>query len=298
MPRRGKKITDGSSLDPLGAVIIGAAVFIALLPLYWLISTSFKPMVEWLASPPVWLTTNPTLDNFIILFWPESIGTAAYGGFVGQGLEKGSKVIMDSAITAGTGTLLSIVVGMLAAFAISRHRIGGNFMAFFILSARMFPPVVVVIPMVILYATIGLYDTYLGLIMLYATFTLPYSVWMIKSFIDDIPVELEESAMIDGLSKLEANFRVTFPLIRGGIVATALFVLILNWSEFLFALTLTHRNVITIPVQTAKYVAATGGTLYGVQAALGLVSIIPLIVFGYIIQRHLITGLTFGAVKR
>lgn len=207
------------------------------------------------------------------------------------------KPFIDSAITAGLGTVLAIGVGVTAALALSRLKFGGSFLPMFILSARMFPPVVVVIPLLILYAFLGLIDTYLGLILAYGTFTSPYSVWMIRSFIEDVPRELEDAAMVDGLSRLGTYFKVTVPLIKGGIAATALFLLILNWSEFLFALTLTHGEVTTIPVAVARAATSTGRVL-GVQSALGVTAIIPILVFSYVIQRYLVRGLTFGAVKR
>lgn len=127
---------------------------------------------------------------------------------------------------------------------------------------------------------------------------LPFSTWMLKSFVDDVPREIEEAAMIDGRSRLVAHLTVTIPLVRGGLLATMLFIFILNWSEFLLALVLSYSNIITIPVQLAKYVTATAGTLYGVQAALAALAMFPLIIIGFVIQRHLARGMTFGAIKR
>jgi multiple sugar transport system permease protein len=121
---------------------------------------------------------------------------------------------------------------------------------------------------------------------------------MLKSFVEDIPREIEEAAMVDGKSRLWAHLTVTVPLIRGGLFSTTLFVLILNWSEFLFALVLSYTSIETIPVRLAKYVTATAGTLYGVQAALAVLAMLPLVVAGFLIQKHLARGMTFGAVKR
>jgi multiple sugar transport system permease protein len=161
----------------------------------------------------------------------------------------------------------------------------------------MAPPIVMIIPMIVLYSTLNLIDTYQGLILAYAIFTTPYSTWMIKSFLDEVPRELEEVGLVEGLTPLETHFKITLPMIKGGIAATALFVMILNWSEFLFALVLTHGSVITIPVQETRYFTYAG-VQYGPQSALGIVAAIPLFIFGLSIQKYLARGLTFGAIRR
>jgi multiple sugar transport system permease protein len=281
-----------------GYVILALAVVCTLFPLFWLFMTSIKPQGEWVSSPPTWIPSSLEFKNYWILF--------TGGNYSPQGGSQTSMILtftsitpalIDSAICTAGGTILSIVVGLLAAFGIARHKIGGNFLPLFVLSARMIPPVTALIPIIILYSTLHLVDTFTGLVLAYAVFTLPYSVWMIKSFIDEIPTQLEESAMVDGLSPLGAHFKVTLPLIRGGVMATALFIAVLNWSEFLLALTLTHQAIITVPVKLTYFVASVA-VLYGPQSALGIIAIVPLIVFGYSIQRYLARGLTFGAVKR
>jgi multiple sugar transport system permease protein len=282
----------------VGWIIIILALFTTLFPLYWMLATSLKPQGEWVTAPPVWIPSRLAIENYIALFTG-----AAYGG--AGGIEETFVLritpiipaLIDSVVIAGLGTALSIFLGTLAAFGVSRHKIGGEFFPLFLLSARMVPPVVAIIPLIILYSTLHLVDTHLGLILAYALFTSPYSMWMIKSFIDEIPRELEESAMVDGLSTLGSHFKVTLPLIRGGVAATAMFVLILNWSEFLLALSLTHGTVVTIPIQE-KFYFTFSGPLYGPQSALGILAIIPLLVFSYSIQRYLVRGLTFGAIKK
>jgi multiple sugar transport system permease protein len=274
------------------------AVVLTVFPIYWIISTSLKPQIEWLAVPPVWIPSKIDWTNYLALFVGKSYAASPYGeeSFTLL-ITPVQRAIIGSAICATGGTVLSVIVGLLAAFGISRHKIGGNFFPLFVLSARMMPPVCALIPIIVLYSTLRLADTYIGIILLYGLFTSPYSVWMIKSFIDEVPVQLEESAMVDGMSPLGAHFKVTLPLIKGGVLATALFVAVLNWSEFLFAFTLAQKNIITIPVQE-MYFHAAYGVLYGPQSALGVIAIIPLMIFGYAIQRHLARGLTFGAVKR
>jgi multiple sugar transport system permease protein len=284
----------------LHRVAVVAAMVIAFFPVFWLLSTSFKPYEEWASSPPHWLPKKPTLQNYRIVFAPEAARrfAATQAGSLDYKVSGSAWAAFGtSAVVATAATLLSVVAGTLAAYSISRFRIGGDSFAFQFLSVRMFPPIAVVVPMVVLFSMLRLTDTHLGLILAYTAFTLPFSIWMIRSFIEEIPVDLEGVAQVHGMSQVEAFLKVTLPLIRGGVLATALFVFILNWSEFLFALTLTSGHVVTVTLQVANYVSASSGKLYGVQAAMGTISTIPVIVFGFLIQSHLVRGLTFGAVK-
>jgi multiple sugar transport system permease protein len=276
-------------------------MIVAFFPIYWLVATSFKPYEEWTAWPPVWLTEHPTLQNYRIVFAPEAAREFAQtqqGSLDYKVSGSAVRAFRDSAIVSVGATLLSVVFGTLAAWSMARYRTGGDSYAFQLLTVRMFPPIAVVVPMVVLFSVLRLSDTFAGLIIAYTAFTLPFSIWMIRSFIEDVPAELEGAAMIHGLHPFKAFLTITLPLIRGGVLATALFVFILNWSEFLFALTLTAGNVVTVTVQVANYVSASSGKLYGVQAAMGTVSTLPVILFGYLIQRHLVRGLTFGSIKR
>jgi len=276
---------------PAGWILILLGLVLVIFPIFWIISTSLKSIGEWVTYPPIFVPERLAVENYLSIFTGGSLG----GGLVAR-VPNVTKSVIDSAICSVGGTALSIIVGLLAAFGIARHRIGGEFFPIFLLSARMAPPIVAAIPLLILYSIIGLVDTHIGLILAYACFTLPYSTWMIASFIEEIPRDLEEAAQVDGMSTLETHFKVTLPLIKGGIAATALFIFILNWSEFLLALTLTHEKVLTIPVQIKAFFTYSG-QLYGPQSAFGIIAIIPLIVFSLIIQRHLVRGLTFGAIK-
>ncbi|MGD9536983.1 MAG: carbohydrate ABC transporter permease [Alphaproteobacteria bacterium] len=294
------------------------ALIFALFPVFWMVSTSFKPQSEWVKKPPVWVSGQATVENYLTVLWPsvllekrgglrqydeggegERTESTGIGGAVGDILTKSAwQSIWGSIIISTAATALSIIVGLMSAISISRYRFGGNVTPFFILSGRMFPPIAIAIPFVVMFSNVGATDTYWGLILAYAAVTVPFSTWMLKSFIDDLPKEIEEAAMMDGMSRWGAHLRITIPLIKGGIIATTLFILILNWSEFLFALVLTYTKVTTIPVQLSKYFSATEGALYGVQAALATVSIVPLVVIGFFIQKHLVRGLTLGAIKR
>lgn len=281
------------------AVIL--SMIVALFPVFWLISTSLKPYEEWANWPPVWISEEPTLQNYRIVFAPEAARRHAEkesGSLDYKVSESAWKSFQDSAIIATLATIFSVSFGTLAAYSIVRFRTGGDNYAFQFLTVRMVPPMAVVVPMVVLFSFLRLSDTYAGMVLAYTAFTLPFSIWMIRSFIEDVPQELEGAAMVGGLGNFRTFLTVTLPLIRGGVLATALFIFILNWSEFMFALTLTAGEVVTVTVQVAKYVSASSGKLYGVQAAMGTISTLPVIVFGYVIQKHLVRGLTFGAVKR
>ena len=281
------------------AVIL--SMVIAFFPIFWLVSTSLKPFDEWANWPPIWITDQPTLQNYRIVFFPEAARefAAAQEGSLDYKVSGSAwKSFQDSAIISTLATFFSVVFGTLAAYSVVRFRTGGENYPFQFLTVRMFPPIAVVVPMVAMFSVLKLSDTYFGLILAYTAFTLPVSIWMIRSFIEDVPAELEGAAMIHGMGQFKAFLTVTLPLIRGGVLSTALFIFILNWSEFLFALVLTSGDVVTITIQVANYVSASSGKLYGVQAAMGTVSTLPVILFGYIIQRHLVRGLTFGAIKR
>lgn len=271
------------------------ALLFAAFPLFWVVMTAFKPSNEWVAVPPVWIPSMPTLENFRAVFVSQDQAASTSATSVS---ETAWRAIRGSIIISVGATALSILIGLCTALAISRYRFGGNSTPLMILSGRMFPPIAIAIPFLVMFNSMGLSDTHLGLILCYAAFTLPFSTWMLKSFIDDVPRDIEDAAMLDGLTRIEAHIRFTVPLIRGGLVATTLFIFVLNWSEFLYGLVLTATDVVTIPVQMGKYFTATAGQLYGVQAALAITAVLPLVIIGYFIQDHLVRGLTLGAIKR
>lgn len=275
-------------------LLMGAALVVVLFPVFWIVMTAIKPPTDWNASPAIWIPSQPTFVNFQTLFDPDAIREYGVGGVS----QAATKSVFGSLLAAIVATALSVAIGLFSAIGISRYGNGSKATPLIILSGRMFPPAAIAVPFVIIFSNIGLTDSYVGLIAIYVAVTLPFSTWMLKSFVDDLPRGIEEAAMIDGLSKMRAHLTVTIPLIRGGLFATTMFIFILNWSEFMFALVLSYSNVSTIPVQLAKYVTATAGTLYGVQAALAVLAMIPLIIIGYLIQSHLARGMTFGAIKQ
>ena len=291
-----KKISlEKTKMSPIGYLAVAIVLIFAIFPIYWLVITSLKPKMEWIVTPPLWFPRSPTILNYLVILTETRAGVEyVLGSYVV--FKPAVKAFIDSAIVAGLGTILAVIVGTLAALAVSRHGMGGNSFLGLVLMLRMAPPMVAIIPLTVFYSFLGFIDTYHGLILAYATFTMPYAVWIIKSFIDEVPRELEDSARLDGLTPLAAHFKITLPLIKGGILATALFIWILNWSEYLFALMLTHGGVITLPVQITAY-QTYAGMLYGPQAALAILAVIPLVIFGIIIRRYLARGLTFGAIK-
>ena len=265
---------------------------LAALPLYWMIITSLKPETEWVTFPPIWFPKDLTLDNYIVLFNPGALAEEVW-----ISLESALPAFLNSVIIGVGSTILCMVISTMCAYSISRFRVGGNFFPMSILALRMFPPIAVVLPLLVLFSTVGLRDTYLGMILAYACFNLPFGVWMMKSFIDDVPRELEEAAIIDGMKPIGAMLKVTIPLVKAGLAATSLFVFILAWSEFLLAFILTDTEVATITVRLARYTTDTG-EMYGARAALGVIATIPPVIIGYLIQNYLVRGLTFGAIKR
>ncbi len=268
---------------------------IVLFPLFWSVMTSFKPPYEWFTWPPTWIPNPFTLNNYRVVWFGELLDTQYVQS---ASIQTPFFALVNSIFIAGASTLLSVLLGMLLAYGVSRYGILTERTLFRLLMLRMLPPIVVAVPVLLYYSTLGLLDSYAGLIIIYVVSTLPYSVWMTKSFIDEIPVEVEQAAELLGASRLRTIREVVFPLIRSGVVATFLFILILTWSEYLMALILSATKISTLPVQLSKYEGSTEGRLYGWQQALSIGVTLPLIVIGYAIHRHLVRGFSFGMLKR
>lgn len=194
------------------------------------------------------------------------------------------------------GVVADTLIGRVMARYYTRGPVGN--LAFSILQLRMFPPIAIILPVMIMWSAFKLVDTWYGLVIIYGVITFPFVVWLMRSFFDEIPTELDEAAIVDGASNWGAFFKVVLPLAKAGLATTALFVFILNWSDFLVALLLTNRHWTTIPVFLNKLVSAETGQQYGPKAALGVIAAIPPVIFGIMIQRYLVRGLTFGAIKK
>ena len=275
-----------------GIAILGAGF---VFPLYWMVTMSFKPQDEWNpVGRTIWFPEHPTLDNYKNVL---GLGSESSVFFQASSTDA-STAILHSAIAAGGGTILALVVGVIAAYGIARFRAGGALLPFQILQLRMFPPVAIIIPLLIMLAYLKLFDTYWGLWLVYAAVTFPFVVWLMRSFFQELPREIGEAAIVDGCTQWGAFVKAILPNVKGGLAATALFVFILNWSDFLIALVLTTEKKITAPVFLNTLQSAGAGQEYGPQAALGLILILPPAIFGLAIQRYLVRGLTFGAIKR
>ncbi len=198
-----------------------------------------------------------------------------------------------------TITIIGILADQLIARGLSRVYKGAvGSLSFSILQLRFFPPIAILIPVMIMWATFKLVDTWYGVSLIYGVVTFPFVVWLMKSFFDEVPRELDEAAIVDGSSNWGAFVKVVLPLAKGGLASTALFVFILNWSDFLVALLLTNRKWTTIPVYLNQLVTSDAGSLHGPKAALGLIAAVPVVIFGLAIQKYLVRGLTFGAIKK
>lgn len=258
--------------------IAGFLVFL-LAPLYWMVITSIKPVSDYLAIPPVIFPSEPTLVHF----------TAALYSY------RGMQGLSNSLIIASATTVLSVTLGTLMAYSLARFRTGGQHLAFWVLSQRFLPGIAVVLPVFLLYRNYGLNDTHVGMILIYTVFSLPFSVWTMYAYFRQMPVELENAARVDGCSRWQALQRIALPLAAPGIVTAAVFAFIFAWTEFFFALILTSRTAFTLPSIFRSFLGFQGAQ-YGESSALTVISLGPSIVLGLLVQRHLVRGLTLGAL--
>lgn len=269
---------------------------VVIFPLYWIVATSFKPSDQWFSWPPVYVPSPPTLDNYRDVWIGAT--TLAEGAQTALSLQTPFLALRNSLILAFGATALAVLYGSVIAYGVSRHRLLSETRMFQLLMLRMVPPIVVVAPLSLYFSYIGLLDSMVGLGVMYFLTSLPYAVWMTKSFIDEVPREVEQAAEILGASRWRTVFEVVLPLIRSGLVATFMFILILNWSEYLLALILSKTDVVTLPVELSKFEGSTEGRLFGRQAALSVGITFPLIVVGLFIRKHLARGFSFGMVRR
>ncbi|BAJ50509.1 multiple sugar ABC transporter permease [Candidatus Caldarchaeum subterraneum] len=290
--RKARKII--KSIATYAAVIVTVGFFI--FPLFWLIATSLKTRAQAFSTPPLFIW-EPTFRNFIDIFLKRQTEIEA---ITGQELElaTGAEIFFfNSFVVTSFSIALAIVIGVLAAYSFSRYKpLGTNTLMFFILSTRMLPGIVVAIPIYFFYRSIGLYNTYLGLILLYTMFNLPFAIWMMKSFFDDIPKDIEQAAFVDGSPPLRVFRKIALPQVAVGLGATIGFLIINVWNEFLFALLLTERTTRTVPV----LIASTRGEVginWGLIAAIETLYILPALVLIFLLQRYLLRGMTFGTVR-
>jgi multiple sugar transport system permease protein len=274
-------------------VMILLAVSVTLIPILWMASMAFKPIPEWQATGAnlTWIPRAPTLDNFRYIF-----GTST-SDLITTLDRTAVKPIFASFLAAGIGTLIAMTAGTAAAYGLSRFGAGAN-LPLALVQLRLFPPMAVMTPVMIMWAFLNMTDTWWGLALVYGIVTLPFAFWLMKTFFDDMPREIEEAALVEGCSRARVFWRITLPMMRAPLASAALFVFILNWSDYLIALLLTTQEWVTIPVYMASLSSSMTGQLYGAKAALGLIAAVPPVVLGVLIQKHLVRGLTFGALKQ
>jgi multiple sugar transport system permease protein len=308
-------ITEPSSRQKwvAGGLVIAYAI-LTLLPLAWIIATGFKTPADAIAYPPKVLFT-PSLEGYVNLFTSRSRVTpedlAALGapttwydtivrqyGMVITGASRYGERFLNSVIIGFGSTFLSVFLGTIAAYAFSRFKVPlKDDLLFFILSTRMMPPIAVAIPIFLMYRQLGLSDTHLGMILLYTAVNLSLSVWLLKGFIDEIPIEYEEAALIDGYTRFQAFYKVVLPQAATGIASTAIFCLIFAWNEYAFAVLLTSGTAQTAPPFIPTIIGA-GGKDWPAVAAGATLFLLPIMVFTILLRKHLLRGITFGAVRK
>ena len=298
----------------LSGIVVAIYALVTMIPLVWILATSLKTPQDSISYPPK-VMFEPSLEGFVNLFTTRSRQTPEYmeslpppetwydelvrsRNMVITGPSRFADRYMNSIVIGFGSTLLAVVLGTLAAYAFSRFRVPleGDLL-FFILSTRMMPPIAVAIPIFLMFREVGLSDTQLGMILLYTAVNISLSVWLLKGFIDEIPREYEEAAMIDGYTRMQAFFKVVLPQARTGIAATAIFCLIFSWNEYAFALLLTSGNAQTAP-PFIPLIIGEGGLDWPAVAAGTLLFLLPVLIFTVMLRSHLLRGITFGAVRK
>ena len=260
----------------LTAIVLVFCVF----PFLWTIMTSLKTRVQTI-DPSVWVF-KPVFENYDAVFRNRNL----------------LFYIKNSSIIVASTTAASLLLGTLAAYGFARFRFRRKEdLAFWVLSLRMLPPITVVIPFFLMGRFLNLLDKHLYLIIIYMSFNIPFTIWMMRGFIEEIPQELEEAAWVDGCTRFQGLVRVIVPVILPGIAATAIFCVIQSWNEFALAFFLTSFNSRTVPT-TVTFFLTVLGIIWGEMAAVGVVATVPILIFSVVVQRYLIRGLTFGALKR
>ena len=277
-------------------------VALFLFPIFWFALTSLKPISAVFDKDGViWFDFVPTLENYrVTLLGQQAIDVSTNSrsdfGTSGGNSYDGRGSILSSIIVAVGSTFLSTTVGLFAAYGLSRMSFwGAQGVLNWVLSQRFLPPIAIIVPLVLIFHNMGLRDTHLGLIIAHTLINIPIAVLLLKSFIDDIPNDIDQAAMIDGASRWQVFWKIIMPMSKGGLAATAVLCFIFSWTEFLLALFLTN-SIRTIPVKISTFVTSTGSE-WGFISALGTSAIIPGFIFILLVQNHLVRGLTMGAIK-
>jgi multiple sugar transport system permease protein len=264
----------------LTVLVLAPVLLWTLFPIYWIATASLKTELILYAKPPRWFFT-PVLDNYRRVL--TNIPFLQY--------------VTNSLVVAIGTTIGALVLGILAGYGFARFRFrGSNAVRFLVLVTRMAPRMALVVPYYLMMQKLGLLDTYAGLLIAYVSFALPFAIWLLIGFFADVPVEIEEAAMIDGCGRLGVLVRVVLPIVAPGLVVAAIFAFLVSWNEFLFALVLSGVRAKTLPVVIAG-LSTDVGPLYGDMSAAAVMVMLPNIVMTLALQRYLVKGLTIGAVK-
>ncbi len=263
----------------LGGLTIGV-VLVWLFPIYWIFLTSLKTPLEINKKSPTFIF-RPTLTNYQHLF--EEFHFA--------------RILKNSIIVTCATTVIVMILALLAAYAITRTAVpGGKHLALWMLSLRFMPPIAIVIPFFIAWQKLHLIDTYQGLILIYVAFNLPFAIWMLRGFLVEVPRELDEAATLDGLGHLQIIRKIILPVVAPGAAVTAIFTFVFAWNEYLMALVLTSREATTVPVTVSKFIQAYS-ILWGDVGAAATIELLPMVAVVFLLQRHIMRGITLGAVK-
>ncbi len=264
----------------LAATFIALAVLFFLFPIFWVIVTSFKTPGDVMSYPPT-LFFTPTLENY-----PAALERQPF-----------LRYLTNSVIVTVSSTAFTLIIGTLAGYSLARFQVRGKrHITFGLMLAKMFPPIILVLPFFVLLSNVGLTNNLFALALTYTSFNLPFITWILWSFFRDLPKGLEEAAMTDGCTRFGAFWRVMLPLARPGIAVAAIFTASISWNEFLFALNLMGPEHATLPVMASNFVTVDG-ILWGPVTAVGTLLMIPMLVLTFSLQRHLVAGLTGGALK-
>ncbi|MEP7240821.1 MAG: carbohydrate ABC transporter permease [Devosia sp.] len=305
----------------LAIAVVVVITLIFLSPIYWITATAFKPLLLATSIPPS-VVFQPQITPFVKLFTKRAQLTTPVDPATYEAAPWWEKLVLDggerlardgngdivysayperfinSLIVAITSTILAVSMGTITAYGFSRFRVKGEAdLLFFILSTRMLPPIVIAIPMFLMYRAVGLNDTHLGLIILYTAFNVSFAVWLMKGFIDEIPKEYEEAALVDGYTRMQAFWKIVLPEALTGIAATAVFCFITAWNEYAFALILTNRRAQTAPPFIPSQVG-TGLQDWTVIASGAVLFLLPVAIFTFLLRNHLLRGMSFGAIRK
>ena len=275
MIKKKKRVSRGFAYTILILASLGI-----LFPIFWLFSGAVKESRDLWAIPPIWLF-KPTLKHFILVLVERHF----------------AKNLMNSLIVAAGSTGISIFLGAFAAYSLARFKVKGHaHISFWIISLRMMPPIVVILPLYIFFSKLRLIDTHIGLILAHITLNLPFAVWMLMGFLQEVPRELEDAALVDGCNRIGVLYRILLPVILPGLAATAVFCMIWSWNDFIFAFSLTSTQAATLPVPISGLL---GDYIWEWSAfyAGGSLAAAPILIMALLTQKYLVRGLTFGAVR-